>query len=369
MDGLATISAACGWCERQFSLRNPGQLGAYRAGRSVYCSGKCLNAHERSKPGRHQKICPTCGRAFASRTKTKTFCSVACYTSSPACVARLRECNEAKQLAAYEADKARGTDLAVPVAPSIYLCLQCNGEFRRRPSVNRKFCTSTCYRLYMAARFDRFIANPEKLALPQCYDEFLTQDLLPCLFEGCQWRGKFLGAHVNFAHGVTAQQFKDLAGFNAGTGLVTPDLRRVFYENAIRRRDDGTLCLVPAVRGDTHPASARRSPRLEALEHSRKSSVVCRNIGEPKPALPCRTCGKEVPQAYFGKTLYCSTRCRSAYYGRHNAGELHCDYCGQEFSATRAQIRQKQSGGKACCSTICRNRMNATAKLVGKGGW
>ena len=59
-------------------------------------------------------------------------------------------------------------------------CLECGEEFYQKRATDRrparKFCTTVCYRSYMAKRFDRFIANPETLALCQNFDEFLDRE-------------------------------------------------------------------------------------------------------------------------------------------------------------------------------------------------
>ena len=69
-----------------------------------------------------------------------------------------------------------------------------------------------------------------KIALPQAFDEFLTSDVLPCLVEGCDWKGHHLSMHMNQTHGVTAENFKKLAGFNLGSGIVSAPLHQHYCE-------------------------------------------------------------------------------------------------------------------------------------------
>ena len=72
-----------------------------------------------------------------------------------------------------------------------YRLYQCGAKIKNRNYI-KKFCSKDCRRLHYAERFDRWVANPETLALPQCYDEFLMQEELPCLIDGCEWKGKHL---------------------------------------------------------------------------------------------------------------------------------------------------------------------------------
>ena len=82
----------------------------------------------------------------------------------------------------------------------------------------------------MAKRFDRWIANPQTLALPQAYDEFLTGEELPCLVEGCNWRGQWLSLHMNYTHGVPADEFKRAAGFNLKSGIISGPMREALAQ-------------------------------------------------------------------------------------------------------------------------------------------
>ena len=53
------------------------------------------------------------------------------------------------------------------------------------------------------------------------WDEFLSQEVLPCPIVGCDWAGDHLGIHANAAHGVTAAELKEALGFNRHSGLMS----------------------------------------------------------------------------------------------------------------------------------------------------
>jgi hypothetical protein len=103
-------------------------------------------------------------------------------------------------------------------------CLECGIEFPRKQSDwdnGMRFHNKLCRRAYQAKRFDRWIASPETMPLPQNYDEFLVQGVLSCLVEGCRWFGHNLSTHMNLTHGLDAVNFKVQAGFNLRTGVVS----------------------------------------------------------------------------------------------------------------------------------------------------
>ncbi len=336
----------CGWCERDFSSNERTQLGAANAWRNVYCSNQCRNANNNSKSYIHVLgPCPNCGKMFKSRSKNKLFCCMKCYTSSPEFKSRMQSYNEKKRLAPRE-------------------CPQCGTLVQHKKN---KYCSNACRRLYFAERFDRWVANPEKIALPQNFDEFMSKSKLPCLVEGCDWEGAFLGQHVNIAHGITADNFRELVGFNHGTGLVGIDLHLVMSEHAKQMIEDGTWSpgTPPELRDVDR--SIRKSPRLEAREHMLKAGALNAGKKSQRGPLPCRHCNTPVEQNYYGQILYCSTRCRSAYYRNQGRAELHCDYCGDTFMARTDQLKRAKNDQKVCCSLECRNHMNMAACLAARG--
>lgn len=158
--------------------------------------------------------CVTCGDHFQSLT-IRSYCSRACYIASP----QFRE-HIGKNMAAGRA-KGHGPERQ----GDMRIC-QCGAEFYARKSSPRKFCTRACHREFMAARFDRFIAQPCTFTELHGYDEFLTQPVLPCLVSGCEWSGHHLSLHMNQAHGVVARQFKQIAGFNITSGIISPSMRK-----------------------------------------------------------------------------------------------------------------------------------------------
>lgn len=220
---------------------------------------QCRNNWLKANPKMHEGVCPTCKKPFASK-HTKKYCSLPCYHASPdfiECVRLSLEkrgsewgkrikfvCQHCKKEFAVTPSQAMGSgnrsnkfcSLSCyrkhpnklrrgPYAPRVELtCLQCRNTFdvlaSYEESHHPKFCNWACRRKYFSERFDRFIASPESVVAMQNFDEYLLQEDLPCLFEGCDWSGIRLGMHVNIVHGVPAQDFKAMVGFNRGTPLV-----------------------------------------------------------------------------------------------------------------------------------------------------
>lgn len=334
----------CTFCERDLLHASAQQLSHAAIGNRVYCSMQCRNAFYNRNCGlTTQGPCPTCGRMFESR-KAKKFCSMGCYTSSHEFKERLTLRNKAGRLPRGE-------------------CLQCG---KTCPRLRMKCCSRSCQRSFYASRFDRWVANPERIALPQCYDEFMSQNELPCLVDGCDWIGKFLGTHVNICHGISAKQFKELAGFNLGTGLVSSDLREQMSEKARKQIASGNFA------GDTEIITEVRPPErayrsLEGKEHGVKSRAVAKITNPPRAPIPCVQCGELVAQPVMGKQLYCSPLCRSKNYETRGTSELTCSFCGVVFVAKRVQVLRAQRGLKTCCSCDCRNQMNMIACLSARG--
>ncbi len=342
------IKTKCSWCENIFTLRNGSQYGAFRLGSRVYCSTTCSNAAQNRRAvfaGKHLRgPCPMCGKMFHTRRREKIYCSVNCYLQSDQLQQHLKEQNKRKRRPLGE-------------------CPQCGAAISHK----KKYCSSTCRRQYFAARFDRWIANPETIALPQCYDEFLLQNELPCLVDGCEWVGKHLASHCNYTHGITADELKGMAGFNKTTGLVSIDLHDALSkrsQNTIAKMKEHGMCRSENFYNVTPHCS---KPRLEGLEHAKKARALMKGIDATKPARPCRLCGKAVLQPLMGRKLYCSTRCRSAYYEKAGEAELRCDYCGENFIGNLSKVRRAQRGDKVCCSQSCRNQMNLIACFAVRG--
>lgn len=334
-------SQLCTWCGKSFCPKNYKQ---------ACCSQGCRVAYENSKTGRHTcGPCPTCSVTFHSRVKGKIFCSLECYMNS----------EQFKQMS-MENIASVTPKLGVPRT-----CQGCGGDFPR--SQRKKYCSDRCRRRFFAERFDRWIASPESVALPQNFDEFLLREQLPCPISGCNWEGEHLGNHVNFAHGITARQFKKLCGFNLSTGLIGDRLARWFSDRTAGFIEQGIIKI-----GSDSPLfgahlNGCRSDyvSLESKEH-RKKSVADRPRSSVK-LKPCRECGADVAQPYCGRREYCSTSCRSRYYARTQTCDCVCAQCGTSFVGSRGQSKRHMSGLSVCCSVACRNRMNVVAALSARG--
>lgn len=328
----------CTGCGKIFSLTKKQQFNN-RHGRSIYCSKECYWIKGRGfQYGGHKAVCKTCGKEFISRIKGKIYCNMKCYWNDPRALERLRKRNIARSISI----KTK--------------CAYCDAELIIKPAKigKRNFCNHSHYRFYLADRFDRWIASPQAIALPQNYDEFLSQEELPCLIEGCDWSGKSLSQHMNFEHGITADQFKRLAGFNLKSGIVTPELSEQMRNSALSRI--ARIGMFPI--GD--PRNGKRSDyiSLEAKEHFAKARMLL--LAEPISKTrtgTCRWCGKDVPQPYFSRKLYCSIQCRSEFY-KAQKYPLVCSQCGNRFGGSQHQQRRANRNLEVFCSLSCRQAHN-----------
>jgi hypothetical protein len=191
------------------------------------------------------------------------------------------------------------------------------------------------------------------------------QEELPCLVEGCGWTGQFLSRHANMVHGITAEQLKELAGFNKRTGLATPAIREAMSQKALAEIAAGKMAMGNA-KYLTHKGT-HRPQRLEGKEHWKKATVDAMSTAPPKPPRPCRVCGKDVPQAFHGATYYCSSQCRTKYYSEQGKKEMRCSYCNALFLAKKYQQSGAAKGRPVCCSHTCRNQMNIATCLATRG--
>lgn len=327
----ARMKLVCGHCEAVF-------VGTYYQAKHVvydhsptYCSAACKSAAMRKKlstevPDRGP--CRYCHKPFRSR-KNKQYCSMVCYMASDAF--KLNQKKALQKAAAVNAEahknmpagrkragKSKGF-FSVELAGEYVNCLECGEEVYGKPSRPRKFCSHACYRLYLAKRFDRWVANPQQMALPQCYDEFLTQEELPCLIEGCDWVGQHLSVHANVAHGITARDFKRAAGFNLSTGLVSLPVHRrlvarahsvehLFPISEARKGTKGRLGDINSYRSN------------EGREHSKKSRALAGH-GPQRHCLGCqRVFTQKTP---FGRAKYCTPECRDNHYAEARRAATH----------------------------------------------
>jgi hypothetical protein len=301
------------------------------SGMRAFCSPFCRVA-ARTKGGipreHNHGPCPTCGEMFFSRV-AKTYCSMACYTRSIQYQEMLRCNREAignRRRCSGDPGREKNEGGGRTRSGEMVACLECGGEYFRKPKRKKqKFCSTVCYRSYMAKRYDRWVANPEAMQLPQCYDEFLDRAELGCLVDGCGWSGQHLSAHMNMAHGVPAKEFKRAVGFNVTTGVVARPLaeamsqrRKDFFSND-ERRTKARLCLLGSMGKDSAGVSEVSQYRsLEAREHGHKG----RSMAGDGPRRVCQGCGAEFQQSTaFGRARYCSPGCRDDHYAhrRHEA--------------------------------------------------
>ena len=317
------VVLTCGHCAADFVGTYKQWRNMEAAGTTPYCSSTCRFAALSNKFKRDPHNCgpcPTCKKTFTSRTKDKKYCGLSCYLASDQMKEMLLrnrvKCPSEESIGKNVAKRKMGKD--VP-------CLECGTVFYQKRETEKtnkkKFCKTTCYRSYLAKRFDRWIANPEGLLLPQGYDEFLEKENLPCLIEGCGWSGRHLSVHANFAHGIKAADLKRAAGFNLGSGLVSKSLAELLQgreKQGIAVENPWAEKLKEAREKHFAEKKAIAYKSLEGKEHQAKAIVFRSN---PGPIRVCIGCSCEFMQSTpAGKALFCSTDCRSisyeARYGR-----------------------------------------------------
>lgn len=296
----------CVHCSREFEA-TASQIRHFKYDkRPAYCSDLCrytARSIRLYKPV-PKWTCKKCGNEFSSK-KEKFFCSLSCYTKS----------DQFKELSAANRKASLSPEIRDKVAQTLRTgetiqCQECGKDIYKKKSLSgKKFCSVVCSRSFFSKRFDRWIANPETLALPQNYDEFLDQEELPCIFEGCEWVGKHLSLHANSSHGVSRDEFKRVAGFNLHSGIVSKPLAET-----LRGRDLQGLAIDEKMRhapwSEKTPLGRGRYISLEAREHQRK----VRALVSHGPDRTCEGCGAVFTQETpFGRQVYCSVACRKKY--------------------------------------------------------
>jgi hypothetical protein len=315
----------CSMCGDAFESRDRNQLASARKGHRVFCTVKCRTRHvNRQRESRYEcGPCPTCGNMFRTRSPDRKFCTLDCYTQSPGLLERL---------AAANALKAKE-----------WKCHLCGKDVPRRKT---KFCNDFCRREFFASRFDRFIANPEELALPQNYDEFLNRDELPCLIEGCSWVGVGLSQHVNWIHGIPPDKFKELAGFNATTALMGLAGRKKRSEIMHELIAKGVI--VPG-RADVLATAkpSRHTNRLEGREHYAKAMANGgASLRDAAVAAAART-----PEA----RKRVSARMK-AWYAKAKTIELVCQECENPFETKEYNRDRSRHCSVKCSNAFYRRR-------------
>ena len=351
MTDAAAIRFECAHCHCSFTPTLP-QIKHRRADENSrhYCSRICQDAgcgNLRRRPLPYAGTCPECGKPFGSRYPKK-FCSMKCYTGST-------EFRERIAAQAPAAARARYLQLKgeLPKPKVEFTCINCGSVsiISELKSRTRKYCSPSCYREYLAMRFDRWIASPQNIGDLSNYDEFLTQEELPCLVDGCDWTGKHLGSHVNLTHGITAEEFKRAAGFNIGSGLVTSEVSRALSEREHLRNSIQIAVSQRNLKRDVRRTDLYRS--REASEHQRKGIALKMETwsGEPRT---CRRCGVEfTPEPLGWNQLYCTVKCREKWFKERDAArvyDLACSWCKKVFNGNRGQYLRNRKGTDVFCS-------------------
>jgi ssDNA-binding Zn-finger/Zn-ribbon topoisomerase 1 len=253
----------------------------------------------------------------------------------------------------------------------------------------KRFCSKACGRAYLSKRFDRFIANPEIIPLPQNYDEFLDKQCLPCLIADCEWEGHQLSTHMNMVHGVTARQFKKLAGFNNGTGVVSRELHLRLRD---LRKGTGNPNILPwegfpppAPRAPARPETKQRRSKLLLLQSDeisiRSTALMKKRMDDPverqraaerlnrvyQQAIstwvfaPCKRCKVLFPThvAPYGAKRCPSCKIirqqeKNATWRRKSDTLTACAACGQHFLGRRRWQSPSEAGKPHYCSAECR---------------
>lgn len=250
-------------------------------------------------------FCQHCSREFESKNRDRKFCSISCYRSSD-----------------YYREVRKKLVEKVSKPKELNTCLNCGKERYLPPhqAKKQKYCNKICGREYMANRFDRYIANPEALALPQNYDEFLTKDELPCLIADCKWRGQNLANHVNRTHGIPRDRLKELGGFNKSSGLVSKKLAKKFSRHARTAQRIAYARHNVEKMLEVHKASnfssvkKKRTVRLEGKEHAAKAWIE-RSFEKEELDGKCPACGKAFTTTMTWQK-YCSIKCQQAFLRR-----------------------------------------------------
>jgi hypothetical protein len=297
----------CNHCKSIFTGTLAQALRLVYEGRSAYCSDICRKAflsEKFSKPIPNKGACVGCGNEFFSRRDAK-FCGMKCYTGSQQFSDMLKDSRE-KSLSPASVKKRAEKSKKGEDKP----CLECGADvYVKKSNIGRKFCSKPCYRSYMAKRFDRHIANPESISLPQGYDAFLDKELLTCPIDGCDWQGHWLSLHLNQMHGITAAEYKRAAGFNKGSAIVSRPMAMSLHERGLQGVALDSKYW--SEKGVSQPKWVSQVFTKEGSEHSAKS----RALAGHGPTRCCTGCGQDFVQSTpFGKSMFCTKDCRGIFY-------------------------------------------------------
>lgn len=305
----------CGFCENTFIGSDSQAWKVKYEKRTVFCSKECRDSDARRRLCTSIPLrgpCPLCGKHYYSRLEKK-FCSQECYIASDQFkehvhrILALTLTPEARKKSLE--NRPRVTNLAGRgKSGTVVKCLNCDVEIYQKPSRPRRFHSFRCYREFMANRFDRR-EQDLTVTIPAGFDGFLEQEELPCLVNGCSWHGRFLSVHVNLAHGITAREFKMLAGFNIGSGIVCKPLAEVLSA----RLNVGVALLENRYVPQNRRGARREYQSLESREHMAKSRLLA--VSFSGPIRTCKGCNQEFQQSTpLGRALYCTPECRDKSY-------------------------------------------------------
>jgi hypothetical protein len=234
--------------------------------------------------------CARCQKEIPVTSRNKKFCSLDCFTTSPAF---------------KQAQLNRKTGVE-------HECLYCATSFYTTKSyAHRKYCSMACYKKHKAVIFDANIVTGDDLKTLNNYDEFMVKPKLTCPFVGCDWVGDHLGQHVSKAHDISARRFKQLAGFNLTEGLRTLALK----ETALNTTYDCTKQLAALILGRTKDKTKTGYVSRQGDEARKKIAALIKN--SPERTCVCAQCGvkfigtwQQHNRSKKGKTVCCGTTCR-----------------------------------------------------------
>ena len=221
------------------------------------CSACCQHNQIWRQDRMLEKTCPVCGKKFQTpRSRDRLFCSTDCYVRSDIFKQTRKKYSE--KMAACRIDMTClycGKKMSVTFGAKHDHRTTRNGRVAKR---SRLFCGRPCYRKHFAERFDRWAQTAASLDMKGLsWDEFLAQESLPCIVDGCDWIGDNLSIHANHAHGITADELKESLGFNRHSGLISTATWERLHQSAIKlgkgRADLGTLAETGNRKWDLRP--------------------------------------------------------------------------------------------------------------------
>lgn len=248
----------------------------------------------------------------------------------------------------------------------------------------KKFCDLTCFRKHRNNRFERNLKDPAVVAHPKSYGEFLDSgEKIACLVDGCDWMGKNLSLHMNYSHGISADDFKKAAGFNRSTGVVCRELSERMSQHSLSNCELESFHLIAPYR---HPYANSQPISPEAIENRGNANAIIdlrgrgrkisatlstdanRSIARQRlrdrissgknTRRNCLFCSMTFLSLSVGRSRYCSKKCqlraREDRESRQAFCTLECSHCGKSFMASKRQASNKAHGKGIYCSAECK---------------